>query len=350
MKNINKIKHKFYLVYSRTDSMLKHKRQRYLNRTDVINNHPYCVHFDIYSLKTNNSIEELGSWHYPIYFDYLPAFRMVLILRFPLWFKNIIHDPCLENMCNENSTCKPIFNRNNSYYCSCNSSYYGKDCQIYEHRCDTYCSSIAGCQHNNYYLNTSKNNLYCICSLDSFGPNCNLNYDGCTTDPCLNNRSCFSSYDKSGETSYICICSELFYGKLCQLEKVNTRISLNHLRTLFVHATLVQFSTADSHNPSKLFVEYQQVFEGLPLVIKYNHIHSKTKLGIVKIYQDSNIYPNYLVYPELTWRRISGTSFPRHCPYVSSLLSKGELVLECSKQTKQQVTLVAATRLTLDWI
>ncbi len=56
--------------------MLTHKKRRYFNRSDIIDNHPYSVHFDAYLFENNNSIEEIGSWHYPIYFDYLPAFRL----------------------------------------------------------------------------------------------------------------------------------------------------------------------------------------------------------------------------------------------------------------------------------
>jgi hypothetical protein len=89
--------------------MLTHKKWRYFNRSDIINNHPYSVHFDAYLLENNNSIEEIGSWHYPIYFDYLPAFRLAVVLKFPSWFGNTTHNPCWQNNCNENSTCLAIF-------------------------------------------------------------------------------------------------------------------------------------------------------------------------------------------------------------------------------------------------
>jgi hypothetical protein len=74
--------------------MLEHKKGRYFNRSDVINYHPYSVHFDVFSLEKNNSIEEIGSWHYPIYFDYLPAFRLAVVLKFPSWLGNATFDPC----------------------------------------------------------------------------------------------------------------------------------------------------------------------------------------------------------------------------------------------------------------
>ncbi|CAF5188414.1 unnamed protein product, partial [Rotaria magnacalcarata] len=68
IERVKKIKHRFYLLYSRSADMLAHKRDRYFNRTDIIDNHPYSVHFDLYTLKKNKNVEEIGSWHYPIYF------------------------------------------------------------------------------------------------------------------------------------------------------------------------------------------------------------------------------------------------------------------------------------------
>ena len=55
-----KIKHKFYLLYSRSAQMLSNKRMRYFNRSDMINHHPYSVHFDVFSLEKDNSVKELG--------------------------------------------------------------------------------------------------------------------------------------------------------------------------------------------------------------------------------------------------------------------------------------------------
>jgi hypothetical protein len=277
-------------------------------------------------METNGTIRELGSWYYPVYFDYLPAFRLAVILRLPSWFRDPRHDLCSQNVCNENSICMPVFNQNNSYYCSCKRGYYGEDCHMYERHCETYCSPNALCQPNNDYLQTSKNNLYCVCPMDHFGPSCNLKYDGCKSNPCLNNASCFSLYDISGETSYECICLERFYGKQCELEKAFIRIDLSNLSTLSIHATVVQFSSRDSESIFKLFVEHQQVYKGLPLMINYDHSYTDPKLGIVKIYQDLLNSQNFLVYLSSTWGKIDVISFPPPCPHVLSLLPQGELL------------------------
>ncbi|CAF1643605.1 unnamed protein product, partial [Adineta ricciae] len=91
---IDNPKHKFYLLYSRANHMREHKRKRYFNRTDIVNNHPYCVHFDVLTLENEDRLKELGSWHYPIYFDYLPSFRLAVVLKFPTWFGNTTYNPC----------------------------------------------------------------------------------------------------------------------------------------------------------------------------------------------------------------------------------------------------------------
>lgn len=108
----NYIKHKFYLLYSRSTAMLLYKQTRFYNRRDIEINHPYAVHFDIYALHSNQSTPiALGSWHYPIYFDFLPSFRLATVLRFPNGLGNASIDPCLNHGCNQNSTCPRIFNK-----------------------------------------------------------------------------------------------------------------------------------------------------------------------------------------------------------------------------------------------
>ncbi|CAM4847618.1 unnamed protein product, partial [Rotaria magnacalcarata] len=164
IERAKKIKHRFCLLYSRSADMLVHKRDWYFYRTDIIDNHPYSVHFDLYTLKKNKNVEEIGSWHYPIYFDYLPSHRLAVVLRFPSRYENRTFNPCSQRSCRQNSTCLPILNQNHSYYCSFKSGYYGKQCDLYEPHCETCCSSNALCRA------THGTNPYCICPLDHFGP------------------------------------------------------------------------------------------------------------------------------------------------------------------------------------
>jgi hypothetical protein len=326
IENMKIIKHKFYLLYSRSVHMIEHKRKRYFNRKDVINNHPYSVNFDVFSLENNNtnSMRELGSWHYPIYFDYLPSFRLAVVLRFPSWFGNVTLDPCLQKVCNVNSTCMPILNKNNSYYCSCRHGYYGKDCEMYEHRCDGYCSSDAFCRPD-YHIQTKTTHIYCICPLNRFGPHCHLKSNTCDSKPCLNNGDCIPTYDLSGEETYICICSDRFYGNQCENEKASIHISFNMTSVSSVRATVVAFY--DYGAPLKLYMKHQQVYRAFPSMIHHEHPDVVApSLGMIKIYEDLNNKPLYFIMYILNQSIINITSSPRHCPHASLLLSKGEFL------------------------
>jgi hypothetical protein len=319
------IKHKFYLLYSRSLQMLQHKQRRYKNRFDIINNHPYSIHFDVFSIEKSNNVKELGSWHYPIYFDYLPAFRLATVLKFPSWFGNATLDPCLQNNCNENSSCMPIFNQNNSYYCSCKSGYYGRNCSMYESRCETYCSAKAFCQVDHDDLYNKKNKLYCICSLGYFGPRCHLKYDDCKSNSCLNNGTCLSNYDRSGEQPYICNCSERFHGNQCQNDKAYVIVNLNMIRSLSACATVLQLYKFDMR--LALVIQYQQVFHGMPSMISYYDSSTDAPpIGVFKIYKDLSHPQYFIIYILPRQPSINITSSPKHCPHASSLLSEGEFL------------------------
>jgi hypothetical protein len=311
------IKHKFYLLYSRFNSMLQHKRNRYFNRTDIITNHPYAVHFLIFALHQNNRPEELGIWHYPIYFDYLPSFRLAIVLKFPFWFGNSSLNSCQSNICSKYSICVPIFNQNNSFYCSCQSGYYGVNCSIYEPLCDTYCAAKAFCQPN------KERKPHCICPLGYFGARCHLKYEQCDDNACQNNGTCYPSYDQSGEEPFICSCSNSFYGSRCQNEKASVRVQLNMTIVFSPRAVVVQLYRILPPSLT-LQIKYQKVHEGLPSIITSFHTDDRAPhLGILKIYEDFQ-NPQYFVMYILDQSLINITSSPQHCSHVSAFLPKGQ--------------------------
>ncbi|CAF4411452.1 unnamed protein product [Rotaria sp. Silwood2] len=304
---IKNMKHKFYLLYSRSDHMLEHKRARYFNRSDVINNHPYSLHFDIFLSEQNKTMKEIGSWHYPVYFDYLPAFRLAVVLKFPSWFDNATLDPCLKNNCTENSICAPILNLNHSYYCSCKNGYYGRDCSKYESLCHKYCSKNSICRANHNTILMNQRRPYCICTLNYFGPRCILKNDPCYSDPCFNNGTCLVREHSNRETSYICNCSTRFYGDQCTKEKAFVHINLNMKNDSFVRATVIQLY---SLNKTTLHIQYQQVQNGLSSRFHYAHEGPYVPhLGIVKIYTNET-NPRYFIMYVKQEQSINITSFP----------------------------------------
>ena len=306
-ESVTIIKHRFYFLYSRSSKMIEQKRQPYYNRTDVNTNHPYSVHFDVFTLHKNGSVEELGSWDYPIYFDYLPAFRLAVILRFPSWFDSSSLNPCWYNRCNKNSTCLPILNENNRSYCSCRSGFYGRNCNMYESRCETHWSMNALCRADADDLKMTNKEIHCICPLGHFGARCNLKYDECDQNSCFNNGTCHLTYDPSSEKPYVCKCTERFDGNRCQNSKP------------FVRASAVQLYYFDG--VVELKIKHQQVFHRLPSMINYYYSDMivAPSLGILKTYEDfSN--PKYFVLYALYQRMINITSSPQLCPHALSLL------------------------------
>ncbi|CAF0990486.1 unnamed protein product, partial [Didymodactylos carnosus] len=181
-------KHRFHFVYSRKAYFLKHKRERYFNRTSIAQEHPYSIQFEAYELRSHDTIPLLvGLWHYPVYFDYLPSYRLSKILRLSL---NLTNDACSTNdttsICkNDNSMCQPLLNANHSYKCLCKSGYYGENCKSFDQQClaSSYCSPTSICKSR---LSSARKPL-CICPLNHFGPTCHLKYNPCNQVPCLNN-------------------------------------------------------------------------------------------------------------------------------------------------------------------
>ena len=133
----------------------------------------------------------------------------------------------------------PVFNQN-SYYCSCKSGYFGKNCSLYEPYCITYCPAKALCRSDDSNLRSNNRKIYCICPSGHFGPGCNLKYDECNFNSCLNNGTCSPSYHPNGETVYVCKCPELFHGNRCQHQKESVRINFNITNAFVPLATVIQ--------------------------------------------------------------------------------------------------------------
>ena len=321
-------KEKFYLLYSRSNAMLKYKRERYLNRIDIVQNHPYSIHFDLYSLRSNETIE-VGSWHYPVYFDFLPSHRLAPLLKFPMWFDNSSSNPCTNVQCPLNSICKPILSNGSTaaFYCSCRNGFHGKTCEKYENKCRSYCAPNAICKVDYRGRLTNKDNPFCVCPYRHFGPRCYLRYDECNLNPCLNNGTCHPTYDLSGDRPFLCICLPRFSGDRCEHEKVAVRIDIVGLTTLTtVRAVKVQFY--DIHDLSlELQFIHQQVYYGCPSVVRYDHGRAiAPELAVLKTFDgsSSNLAEYFILYilPNVSSVKISST--PMHCPHVSTLLRDGK--------------------------
>ncbi|CAF1254201.1 unnamed protein product [Adineta steineri] len=317
-------KHKFYLLYSRSFEMLEHKRQRYFNQSDIENRHPYSVHFHAFAFETNRTMVEVGVWRYVIFFDYLPAFRLAVVLKFPFWLGSSELDPCSEKRCSHNSTCIPVLNQNRSCYCACKSGYYGNDCSLHEPRCATYCLPNAFCQPT--YDNTVKNNLSidCICPPAHFGPRCYLKNDGCESNPCSNNGTCSSIHYQSAESSYVCSCTDRFYGEHCNEEKASVYINLNTTEMKSIRAAVIQLYDVEISS-LRLIIQHQKAYRDIPLKFTYFHPNvTAPYFGLLKLYKDDEDAQYFILYVSLQ-TQIKVNSTPKHCPHVSSIFFNGKI-------------------------
>lgn len=313
-------KHRFYLTYLVTQSTLQQREDRYFNRSDVVNNHPYTIHFDIYALFDDMTILEIGSWRYPIYFDYLPSHRFALVLRFPSWFKMNNTEYCGNVICPPNSKCKSILNQNDSVYCSCNHGFYGPKCQQYQTKCNSYCSSDSLCLPDGRGSLTNTNNPFCLCPRNRFGPRCHLRHDECSTSSCQNNGTCHLTYDKSGQNPFVCICPKEFSGDYCQYRKTSIHIILNLTTT--ARLSVIHFYDV-LNSTYELVIQDQLLIYGFPSSIHYDHDQSLAPIfGIMKLYHERPTDVRYFIlFIQSNSTANNITSTPKHCPHISSLLS-----------------------------
>ncbi|CAF1118587.1 unnamed protein product [Adineta steineri] len=319
------IKHRFYFTYMSTEDALNDRDERYSNRSDIRNNHPYAVHFDIYALFDDMRIVEWGSWHYPVYFDYLPAHRLALVLRFPAWFGGNNTEQCANQTCWPNSSCKPVLNKNGSFYCSCKHGFYGPRCEKYKTKCDSYCSSGSLCLSDGRGALTNTNNPFCLCSFNRFGPQCNLRRDECLANPCENNGTCHLTYDKSGHYRFVCTCLSEFHGSHCQFRKTPVQIFLN--MTAVACVSVVRLYDV-INSTRELVIQHQQLVRGFPPSVHYDHGRSLAPtFGILKVYDEDSRHARYFIlFIRPNTKTINITSTPEHCPTASSLLPNGKKV------------------------
>ena len=172
--NDNYVKQGIYFLYPRLQQFLQMKK---VNRSGT---QLYSVRFEAFNLYLNETIEPIGVWQYPIYFDFLPAFRLSKILRFDPPISSLSGGPCSNNPCGKNGVCQEVINSNRlSYFCSCNSGYYGIHCEHYDEECNDYCSPKSICKPKYSGIITGNQQPLCLCPASTFGKTCYVKNDNC---------------------------------------------------------------------------------------------------------------------------------------------------------------------------
>ncbi|CAF4159127.1 unnamed protein product [Rotaria sp. Silwood2] len=332
----NYIKHKFSFLYARTDAMIKNKQRRYFNRTDIKQNHPYSIRFEAYELTRNLTVELLNVWQYPIYFDYLPAFRFAKVLRL-----NQTNDSCVDtNRCGKNGFCHRLTNSNETYYCACKSGYYGVFCEYFDDRCSSFCSALSICKPQNF-----NKQALCICPLNHFGSTCHLKYNPCDELHCLNNGTCLTVHNYIDIFEYKCLYPRKYYGKNCELEKFAVRIQFNITMTTKlsnIRAALIHYYDL-TPKIFDLIIKEQQLFNKIPQISTFDHDQTLSPLlSIIRLYKEEYDPFMYLLYIRENEKIINITidlSKENYCPHTRLLfeLSKSEFNLSISVSKYHQL-------------
>jgi hypothetical protein len=182
------VKKKHHLLYSREEKLLKAKIRRNSNRSSIVDHHLYYLQYEAYELKTDKSINFVGVWKYPIFFDFLPSFRLAKTLH----ISNIHSKTCQPDPCNfSNAECHILQNEPEKYVCLCKTGYSGEDCSIQDQYCvNNFCHPDSWCKPS-YLGSTAGSRLpFCLCPLGVYGTKCGLVYDQCQKNPCKNNGTC----------------------------------------------------------------------------------------------------------------------------------------------------------------
>jgi hypothetical protein len=309
-----------HLFYSRSNSSLNAKRSRYFNRSNIINEHPYSIRIEAYELNPSEKPQLVGVWLYPIYFDFLPSFRLSKVLH--LTKSDAIKNPCLSNPCNPQQECHQILNHNSTYVCLCQPDFKGHNCSLIDETCKRgFCSLNALCKPTYRGTLSGNEQPYCICPLNEIGHQCELIHDRCYSNPCRNNGTCLSAPEVN---RFICLCDEYHYGDQCQLEKRGVQLEIKNIpshRAAVVQYFDINFFTLD------LVLVNQHIYNNLPDLLHYQHV-GKTAPGIivVKFYSGAE-NDIYLISIQIDVESINGTTElnkTNHCVHVETLFPTNE--------------------------
>jgi hypothetical protein len=324
----NYVKQGIYFLYPRLKQFLEMKMA---NRSGT---QLYNIRFEAFNLHLNETIEPIGVWKYPIYFDFLPAFRLSKILRFGPPVSSRLNGPCCNNTCGNNGVCQEVINSNrSSYFCSCNSAYYGIDCEYYDEGCSHYCSPKSICKHNYSGIIRGNEQPLCLCPASTFGRTCYLKNDNCRNNPCLHGGSCVVAYDLTDTDKYTCLCTDSFTGDHCQLPngmvQVTFVLSSDYMmQAANAVATTVLFSDYDDKT-LRAILRHQQVYDRLPshlqLIYSDKTVPHAPTTAILKVYESdyhSEEARYYLLYFHPDQKEINITvdlTSENHCPLVRTL-------------------------------
>ncbi|UJR18751.1 hypothetical protein I4U23_005657 [Adineta vaga] len=150
---VKRAKQKFYFAYPRTLEFREQKRI-HCNGTGL-----YSVRFEALYLQPTSYPIIFGVWHFPIEFDFLPAFRLAKILR----FNNTYSNYSCNLDCGSHGRCLHLQNKIKQFICSCQSGWYGDRCDKYDKQCEHFCHPHAICRPEERGFINDDERPVCLC-------------------------------------------------------------------------------------------------------------------------------------------------------------------------------------------
>ncbi|CAF1684026.1 unnamed protein product, partial [Adineta ricciae] len=213
-------------------------------------------------------------------------------------------------------------NDSTTYFCSCSTKSYGKNCEYIDNSSCSICSSNSLCRSHYYSTNSS----LCLCSMNRFGPRCYLEricdmYHN--KNPCFNGGLCYVQYDQDSLLKdYICICQNQYYGDSC--ESSSGQINIKYLISDYsILASVIQLYNYDIFTLD-FILKKQQISKEQPLystVIYPGEI--LPNFGFLKIFLHSIEIKYFLLYYQKNEKNLSLTinlNANNSCQYTHFLL------------------------------
>ena len=262
--------------YPRSSSFLHERRERFFNRSSIVNLRPFSIRIELYRSRCAEQPSRISRWTFPLSFSHLPVFRFakVLHLRESSWSRTTI---------DKNTSARLSLGNNSSTRES--RSKEEEEEEEEDPQCATgYCSVGSVCRPTSPRSFGHDSSPLCLCPLNRIGQRCSIEHSACLSNPCRNNGSCLPNKEAD---QFFCLCEEGFIGSLCQSKRASVRLSL-HTDLPFA-AALIQHFRID-FTSLHLIIRHQQLFRTLPQLIQSDPTDQKTIPHIIfaKLYSDDH--------------------------------------------------------------
>ncbi|UJR12211.1 hypothetical protein I4U23_016388 [Adineta vaga] len=274
----------------------------------------YSIRIYVYKRQAT-ALEYRTSWHYPLYFSFLPVQRMAIQITIPS-LTTIIRESICSLACNKHGSCI-VANINTTkklFLCRCDPGWYGFYCQYAQNS-----SLTCSCAPNSLCISNYPISI-CICSLGRGGPKCWIKIDDCQgLNRCQNGGQCTVYDERQRWYAPICVCPDDYRGPLCEFPLQKFLITFHYTIQIpslvflhfisydtYLYKRITSFKKINPYETSAtirttisnmylpiLFIEYEDKYYVFPFVKDKDketniHVHSENRcLSINDLFNSS---------------------------------------------------------------